>query len=84
VDRLLRMASGDRRWSSRLILVVSNENIIFGENGRQRMIKVSSLETLSCVALVKQLGLFCSLPYHVLRVSFICSLALEHVFRWSL
>jgi hypothetical protein len=30
VDRLLRMANGDRRWSSSLILVVSKENIIFG------------------------------------------------------
>jgi hypothetical protein len=62
VDRFLRMANGDRRWSSSLIPVVSKENIIFGDNGREQMIKVSSLETLSCVALVKPLSLFCSCP----------------------
>jgi hypothetical protein len=65
VDRLPRMANGDRRWSSSLILVVSKENIIFRDNGREHLIKVSSLGTLSCVAPVKPLGLFCSLPYHV-------------------
>jgi hypothetical protein len=65
VDRLLRMANRDRRWSSSLIPVVSKEIIIFGVNRRERMIKVSSLETLSCVALVKPLGLFCSLSYRV-------------------
>jgi hypothetical protein len=79
------------------------------------MTKVSKLVTLKCVALVKPLGLFCSLPYLVcvgwvlyalwpkrmslggacvlsvlfapscvLRVSFVCSLALVHVFRGSL
>jgi hypothetical protein len=35
VDRLLRMENGDRRWSSSFIPVVSNENIIFGDNGRE-------------------------------------------------
>jgi hypothetical protein len=65
VDRLPRMANGDRRWSSSLILVVSKENIIFGDNGRERVFKVSFLKTLSCVALVKPLGRFCSLPLHV-------------------
>jgi hypothetical protein len=29
VDRLPRMANGDQRWSSSVILVVSKENIIF-------------------------------------------------------
>jgi hypothetical protein len=52
-DRLRRIATGDRRWSSSLILVVSKENIIFGDDGGEQMIKVSSLETLRCVALVK-------------------------------
>jgi hypothetical protein len=33
VDRLLRIANGDRRWSSSLIPVVSKENIIFEDNG---------------------------------------------------
>jgi hypothetical protein len=65
VDRLPRMTNEDRRWSSSLIPVVSKENIIFGDNGRERVIKVSSLETLSCVARVKPLGLFCSLPLRV-------------------
>jgi hypothetical protein len=38
--------------------VMSKENIIFGDDGPERVIKVSSLETLSCVAFVKPLGLF--------------------------
>jgi hypothetical protein len=65
VDRLLRMANRDRRWPSSLIPVVSKEIIIFGDNGRERVIKVSSLETLSYVARVKPLGLFCSLTLRV-------------------
>jgi hypothetical protein len=37
---------------------MSKENIIFGDDGQERVIKVSNLETLSCVAVVKPLGLF--------------------------
>jgi hypothetical protein len=58
VDQLRRMAIGDRRWSSSLTMVMSKENIIFGDDGREWVIKVSNLETLSCVAFVKPLGLF--------------------------
>jgi hypothetical protein len=65
VDRLLRMANVDRRWSSSLIPVVSKEIMTSGDNGQERVIKVSSLETLSCVARVKPLGLFSSLPLRV-------------------
>jgi hypothetical protein len=43
VDRLRRMVIGDRRWpSSKLTLVMSKENIIFGDDGWERVIKVSS------------------------------------------
>jgi hypothetical protein len=50
--------------------VVSRRYIAFrdGEQGRETsegMTKVSKLVTLKCVALVKPLGLFCSLPYLV-------------------
>jgi hypothetical protein len=62
VDRHLKMENGDRRWSSSLIPMVSKEIIIFGDNGWERVIKVRSLETLSCVACVKPLVLICSLP----------------------
>jgi hypothetical protein len=65
VDRLQRMATGDRRWPSSLTSVMSKENIIFGDDGRERVIKVSSLETFRCVAFVKPLGLFCSSPSHM-------------------
>jgi hypothetical protein len=66
VDRLRRMVTGDRRWpSSNLTPVMSKENIIFRDDGPERVIKVSSLETLSCVAFVKPLGLFCSSPFHM-------------------
>jgi hypothetical protein len=58
VDRLRRMVTGDRRWPSSLTPVMSKENIIFGNDGPERVIKVSSLETLSCVFFVKLLGLF--------------------------
>jgi hypothetical protein len=58
VDQLRRMLTGDRRWSSSFTLVMSKENIIFGDDGRERVIKVNNLETLSCVAFVKPLGLF--------------------------
>jgi hypothetical protein len=34
-DRLQRMATEDRRWSSSLIPVVSKENIIFGDDERE-------------------------------------------------
>jgi hypothetical protein len=53
VDRLRRMVTRDRRWPSSLTSVMSKEN-----DGLERVIKVSSLETLSCVAFVKPLGLF--------------------------
>jgi hypothetical protein len=44
---------------------MSKENIIFGDDGQEKVIKVCSLETLRCVAFVKPLGLFCSSPYHM-------------------
>jgi hypothetical protein len=52
------------------ILVVSRRYITFGdgEQGRgtsEGMIKINKLVTLKCVALVKPLGSFCSLPYLV-------------------
>jgi hypothetical protein len=65
VDQLRRMVTGDRRWSSSLTRLMSKENIIFRDDGRERVIKVSSLETLSCVAFVKPHGLFRSSPSHM-------------------
>jgi hypothetical protein len=65
VDRLRRTVTGDRRWPSSLTPVMSKENVIFRDNGPERVIKVSSLETLSCVAFVKPLVLFCSSPSHM-------------------
>jgi hypothetical protein len=49
-------------------LVVTWRYITFGDGGQGRencdeMIKVSQFVTFKCVALVKPLGLFCSLPY---------------------
>jgi hypothetical protein len=58
VDQLRRMATGDRRWSSSLTLVMSKENLIFGHDGQEQVIKLSNLETMSCVAFIKPLGLF--------------------------
>jgi hypothetical protein len=58
VDQLRRMATRDQRWSSSLTPVMSKENLIFGNDGQERVIKVSNLETLSCVVFVKPLGLF--------------------------
>jgi hypothetical protein len=58
VDRLQRVVTRDRRCPSSLTPVMSKENIIFGDDGPERVIKVSSLEILSCVAFVKPLGLF--------------------------
>jgi hypothetical protein len=65
VDQLRGMATGNWRWSSSLTRLMSKENIIFGDEGREQVIKVSNLETLSCVAFVKPLGLFWSLPSHM-------------------
>jgi hypothetical protein len=49
-------------------LVVTWRYITFGDGGQGRvnceeMIKVSKFVTFKCVALVKPLGSFCSLPY---------------------
>jgi hypothetical protein len=49
-------------------LVVTWRYITFGDGGQGRvtseeMIKVSEFVTFKCVALVKPLGSFCSLPY---------------------
>jgi hypothetical protein len=35
VDQLRGMATGDRRWSSSLTRLMSKENIIFGDDGRE-------------------------------------------------
>jgi hypothetical protein len=50
----------------------------------EEMIKVSQFVTFKCVVLVKELGLFAPSLSHVCRVSFVCSLALVHVFRGCL
>jgi hypothetical protein len=65
VDRLQRMTTEDRRWSTSLTPLMSKDNIIFRDDGRERVIKVSRFYTLSCVASIKAFGLFCSLPYHM-------------------
>jgi hypothetical protein len=70
--------------------VVTWRYITFGDGGQGRvnceeMIKVSKFVTFKCVALVKPLGFFLLFALsHVCRVSFVCSLALVHVFRGSL
>jgi hypothetical protein len=55
----------DRRWPSSLTPVMSKENVTFGDDGQERVVKVSRLETLSCVAFIKPLGLFCSFPHRM-------------------
>jgi hypothetical protein len=50
----------------------------------EEMIEVSEFVTFKCVALVMPLGSFCSMPCHVCKVSFVCSLTLMHEFRGSL
>jgi hypothetical protein len=49
-------------WRSKVVLkphpVTSKENNIFADDGPERVIKVSSIKTLSCVAFAKPLGLF--------------------------
>jgi hypothetical protein len=68
------------------IPVVTCMYITFGDDGQGRvnceeMIKVSNFVTFECVALVKPLGLFRSLPHLMCKVSFVCILTLMHEFR---
>jgi hypothetical protein len=56
-----RHMTGDKGWFSSIVPVVSRTYIIFGDNGRGRVlsegeIKVSDKVTLRCVALVQSLG----------------------------
>jgi hypothetical protein len=68
--------TGDRRWFSSLITVMTKDCITFGDNGKGRIlsvgtVKVSESVTLRRVALVKSWGLiffwFPSLLMRVLR-----------------
>jgi hypothetical protein len=70
----LQVGSPENIWLISVVVlrhhtpVVTRRYITFGDGGQERvnceeMIKVSQFMTFKCVALVKPLGLFCSLPY---------------------
>jgi hypothetical protein len=75
-----RHMTGDRRWFSSLVLMVTKRYITFGDNGRGRVlsegeIKVSDKITLRRVALVQSLG------YNLLSVSQLLDEGFEVLFR---
>jgi hypothetical protein len=66
-----RHITGDKGWFSSLVLVVTKRYIIFGDNGRGHVTKI----TLRRVALVQSLG------YHLLSVSQLLDEGFEVLFR---
>jgi hypothetical protein len=68
-----RHITGDKGWFSSLVLVVTKRYIIFGDNGRGHVTKI----TLRRVALVQSLG------YHLLSVSQLLDEGFEVLFRPS-
>jgi hypothetical protein len=78
-----RHMTGDRRWFSSLTLLMTKECITFGDNGKGRVLSVSTVKVTEFVTL-RRVSLVKSLGYNLLSVSKLLDEGFEVRFKMGL